>query len=73
MKEYWELKPGQENFQVMDGPFSGRAYLRGIKYTRAHLPDSELNRFRRVQPKTPKPKPQKTVEPEKAVEKENSK
>lgn len=42
MAEYI-LKPGQETFQVVDGPYENRQYLPGVVY--ADIPPGEEARF----------------------------
>jgi len=39
----YQLKKGQEGFEVVDGPDAGRAYLRGKPYTK--VPAGYENRF----------------------------
>lgn len=39
----YQLKPGQETFQVIDGPLAGTTYHRGRRY--AEIPDVEKHRF----------------------------
>jgi len=47
MKEY-KLKPGQESFRVVDGPFRGCLYLPDVTYHT--LPDGEFEKFEEVKP-----------------------
>jgi len=42
----FKLKPGQERFQVVDGPCSNRSYVPGVVYT--DIPDREVHRFEEV-------------------------
>ena len=42
MPEYI-LKPGQERFQVVDGPFENRSFLPGVIYS--EIPPEEAHKF----------------------------
>jgi len=54
----YKLKPGQEKFQVVDGPYAGRKYQPGVTYT--DIPPEEAHRFAKVVP--PVTKKAKTTE-----------
>lgn len=42
----FRLKKGIESFQVVDGPFAGRKFLKGKEY--AEVPDGERGKFRKT-------------------------
>ena len=44
----YQLKPGQEAFQVVDGPFEGRQYRPGVTYAEAEIPPREEKRFEEI-------------------------
>jgi len=44
----YKLKPGQEAFQVVDGPCEGRSYQPGVVYTEADIPPQEAKRFQEI-------------------------
>lgn len=44
----YTLKKGMENFQVVDGPFAGRKFVRGKVY--GEVPPQEENRFEEIKP-----------------------
>ena len=49
------LKKGVENFEVVDGPFAGKKYVRGTAY--AEVPPGEKHKFDKIQEKkSAKPK-----------------
>ena len=58
MAEY-KLKPGQENFRVIDGPCAGRLYRAGVVYR--DIPKEEAGRFAEIA-EPAKPKKAKTDE-----------
>ena len=43
----YKLKKGIENFQVVDGAFAGRKFVRGKAYT--EVPPEEKQKFEKVQ------------------------
>lgn len=45
MKEY-RLKPGQESFRVVDGPFRGCLFLPNVTYQT--LPPAEVEKFEEI-------------------------
>lgn len=47
MAEY-QLKPGQERFRMVDGPFANREYVPGCIYT--EIPPEEAGRFAEIIP-----------------------
>ena len=51
----YQLKPGQETFQVIDGPLAGSTYHRGRRY--AEIPDVEKHRFEIVMVPVAEPAP----------------
>lgn len=59
----YQLKKGQEGFEVVDGPDAGKTYQRGQSYPKA--PSGYENRFEKISPgkKTQKPTkaPAKTI------------
>ena len=46
MKTY-RLKDGVENFDVVDGPFAGRRFLKGLIYT--EIPPGETDKFEEIE------------------------
>lgn len=50
MKRY-QLKPGQESFQVVSGPFARRRYEVGTVYGEDQIPKNELGRFKEIKDK----------------------
>lgn len=42
----YELKPGVENFEMVDGPFAGKTFVKGRAYK--EIPPSEKNKFQPV-------------------------
>lgn len=42
----YQLKPGQEAFEVVDGPFAGKKYEKGVSYDA--VPEHEAHRFQPV-------------------------
>jgi hypothetical protein len=46
------LKSNEENFQVVDGPFAGRQYQRGMTYQFEDIPPNEMRRFEKIEDKT---------------------
>lgn len=42
-----ELKPGVESFEMVDGPFAGKAFVKGRVYD--EIPPSEKNKFTKVE------------------------
>jgi hypothetical protein len=52
----YKLKPGIENFQVVDGAFAGRKFRKGFLY--AEIPPEEARKFEEVadEAQTPKTK-----------------
>jgi len=42
----YQLKPGQENFSVIDGEYAGKNYQRGEKYDL--VPPNEIHRFEEI-------------------------
>ena len=42
----FKLKPGQERFQVVEGPCANRCYLPGVVYK--EIPENEANRFEEI-------------------------
>lgn len=51
----YRLKPGQESFQVVDGPYAGKTFERGKVYT--DIPPEEKSRFEKMPVETQKPAP----------------
>lgn len=50
----YRLKKGQDSFKVVDGPFAGRHFKRGVEV--AEVPPGEKHRFEKVpEPRKPKP------------------
>jgi len=49
----FKLKKGQETFQVVDGPNTGKTYERGREYE--SIPAGEENRFEKVLKPVPSP------------------
>lgn len=58
MKQY-RLKPGQESFEVVDGPYANKKFKKGQVYT--DIPPHELKRFEEVKPPKPAAKKAKQV------------
>jgi len=52
----YRLKPGQESFEVVDGPGAGLKFLRGKVYESKTIPKTETWRFEKV----PAPQPKST-------------
>jgi hypothetical protein len=50
----YQLKPGQESFEVVDGSFAGKKYEKGNLYD--VIPDHEARRFEAVKPPPVEPK-----------------
>jgi len=48
----YKLKNGQETFQVVDGPDTGKTYNRGVEYE--SIPPGEEHRFEKVAKPAPK-------------------
>ncbi|MBU3952168.1 MAG: hypothetical protein KKF12_17635 [Proteobacteria bacterium] len=48
----YKLKNGQETFQVVDGPDTGKTYKRDVEYE--SIPPGEEHRFEKVKVSTPK-------------------
>lgn len=44
----WQLRPGQEAFEVVDGVMAGRKFRSGTHY--AEIPPAEKGRFEEVRP-----------------------
>jgi len=61
----YRLKRGQENIQIMSGPFAGKKFIRGVEYS--EIPTEEKGRFERV------PEPKKLQDPRTATEKATEK
>ncbi len=59
----FKLKPGQETFQVVDGPDTGKTFERGRVYET--IPAGEEHRFEKVRKPVPKAEPVKTPDPKK--------
>jgi hypothetical protein len=64
----YKLKPGTESFEVVDGPFAGKKFLRGKIYK--EVPPEEKKKFEKIRdlkgqgprieklkPRTPDPEP----------------
>ncbi|MBW1777099.1 MAG: hypothetical protein JRJ54_05825 [Deltaproteobacteria bacterium] len=47
MKKTYRLKPGVESFDVVDGPFAGRQFVKGLSYTQ--IPPEEKHKFEEIQ------------------------
>lgn len=47
----YKLKPNQESFQSVDGPFDGRKFLSGQTY--AEIPPEEAEKFEEINPVDP--------------------
>ena len=65
----FRLKKGQPEFEVVDGPMTGRKFLRGVDY--AEVPPGEKRRFDEI--KQAAPKAVKAPAPDKAADKEGAK
>lgn len=61
----YRLKPTEENFQVVDGPFAGRRYVAGTVY--GEVPPGEEARFVAVDHAQPETKKTKKQEPSRTV------
>ena len=44
----FKLKPGQEAFEIVDGPMAGQAFKPGQEYKT--VPDTEKHRFKTIKP-----------------------
>ena len=47
----YKLKPGVESFEVVDGPFAGKKFLRGKVYEK--IPPEEKKKFEQVKAQGP--------------------
>ena len=56
----YQLKKGVESFEVVDGPYAGRKYMRGKIYT--DIPPQEKRKFEEVK----KPPAPSSIPPKKA-------
>lgn len=56
----YELKPGVESFEVVDGPHAGSKYVKGREYE--EIPSSEKNKFQPVKEVKPIQKGSKAAE-----------
>lgn len=54
MTTRYRLHPSAPEFQVMDGPFKGRAYRHGAAYKKDDIPPEHAGRFEPI-PKPPAP------------------
>lgn len=63
----FRLKNGQEAFQVVDGPDTGKTYQRGVEYE--SIPAGEGHRFEKVSKPAPKTEAIVENDPKKAKEK----
>lgn len=45
----YRLKKGIENFQVVDGPFAGRKFVRGKVYGEDKVPPEEKGKFEKIE------------------------
>ena len=59
----FKLKKNVENFDVVDGPFAGKSYVRGKVYKT--VPDNERHKFEEVKPARPVSKPSPEPQTEK--------
>lgn len=50
MNKIYRLKPGVESFDVVDGPYAGRRFVRGLTYT--DIPPEEKHKFEEVRDPT---------------------
>lgn len=57
----YKLKNGQETFQVVDGPETGKTYKRGVEYE--SIPHGEEHRFEKMAKPVPMEEPVKTPDP----------
>ena len=44
----YKLKPGQENFEMVDGPYAKRMYEKGCAYSVTDIPETEIHRFSEI-------------------------
>lgn len=51
MADRYQLKPGQESFEVVDGPMAGRRFVAGKRY--AEIPPLEAGRFEKIKQAAP--------------------
>ena len=45
----YRLKPGKENFDMVDGPFAGKRYRQGKIYQKEDIPETEMHKFEEAQ------------------------
>lgn len=45
----YKLKANVENFDVVDGPFTGKKFRRGKVYRKEDIPENEMHRFEMVE------------------------
>ena len=66
-KYKYKLKKGIENFQVVDGPFTGRKFAKDREYSEKEVPPEEKTKFEKIkkeiEAKTEKQKPEKSLQP----------
>jgi len=58
----YKLKPGVESFEVVDGPFAGKKFLRGKVYEK--IPREEKGKFEEVRDQKSEDRGQKKKTPE---------
>jgi hypothetical protein len=46
MSKTYRLKPGMESFDVVDGAYAGRRFLKGLDYT--DIPPGEAGKFEEI-------------------------
>jgi hypothetical protein len=59
------LKPGQEAFEVVDGPFAGNLYQKGVRYDA--VPEQDASRFDKVRVDVPAAATVREPKPESAT------
>ena len=66
----YQLKTGQESFEVVDGEFAGRKYIKGKVYDK--IPPNEKKKFKTVGGRVPEVGGQKKVEKKNSLKPQTS-
>lgn len=69
----YQLKKGQESFQIVDGPNAGRKFERGRKYKESQIPAEVNERFEKIEVKSQKPEVRNQKSEKKTAEPGNEK